>query len=188
MGEDRSRRGSPAEDVLPGEEARLLEQIRAGDAEAGQQFVRAHYGAIYRYLLYLAGQPEQAEDLTQETSLQGWRYLDTFQGRGSLRGWLLRIARSEFLHLLRRRQTGSGAKDLDDVPAPEATSWIEAVELRAVISRLSLEERDAWCCSTTWKVTSKPLGSRSTERARPRWGRRARRREGCAVPPRHTSG
>jgi RNA polymerase sigma-70 factor (ECF subfamily) len=62
-----------------------------GDAEAGRQFVDEHYRAIYRYLLYLTGRPDLAEDLTQETFLQAWRRLETFQGRGSLRGWLHQI-------------------------------------------------------------------------------------------------
>jgi RNA polymerase sigma-70 factor, ECF subfamily len=140
--EDRSCRRSPADEVLPGEEGRLLEQIRSGDVEAGQQFVREHYAAIYRYLLYLTGQPDLAADLTQETFLQGWRYLDTFQGRGSLRAWLLRIARREFLRLMQRRQAELGSEEPGEFAAPDATAWMEAVELRGVIDRLPLEERE----------------------------------------------
>jgi RNA polymerase sigma-70 factor (ECF subfamily) len=124
------------------EATRLLEQIRAGDADAGHRFVREHYHAIYRYLLYLTEQPDQAEDLTQETFLQGWRYLDTFRGRGSLRGWLLRIARREFAHLLRRRQDEPGSEGLEEVAAPAARAGLESVELRAVIDRLPLEQRE----------------------------------------------
>src|ERR671925_297398 len=82
--EDGARAERPAVHSLPAADAWLLEQICSGNAEAGHQFVREHYGAIYRYLLYLTERPDLAEDLTQETFLQGWRYLDTFQGRGSL--------------------------------------------------------------------------------------------------------
>jgi RNA polymerase sigma-70 factor (ECF subfamily) len=123
-------------------DARLLERIRAGDVESGHRFVREHYGAICRYLLYLTGQPDRAEDLTQETFLQAWRYLDSFQGRGSLRSWLHRIAHREFLHLLRRQPAEPGLEEIAEVAAPNATDWTDAVELREVIDRLPLEQRE----------------------------------------------
>src|SRR5262249_33101389 len=66
---DRPRPRSPAVERLPDADALLLEQIRSADAEAGQRFVREHYSAIYRYLLYLTGRRDLAEDLTQETFL-----------------------------------------------------------------------------------------------------------------------
>src|SRR5206468_3023416 len=74
------------------------------EVRAGRRFVREHYPAIYRYLLYLAGRPDLAEDLTQETFVQAWRALDRFQGRASLRTWLHRIAQREFLQMLRRQR------------------------------------------------------------------------------------
>ena len=48
-------------------DALLLEQIRSGDPDAGRRFVREYYPGVYRYLLYLTGRPDWAEDLTQET-------------------------------------------------------------------------------------------------------------------------
>src|SRR5262249_5214384 len=77
-GEDPSRPGSPSDNRVRFREALLLEQIRAGDAGAARHFVGDHYPRIYRYLLYLTGRREMAEDLTQETFLQAWRYLDRF--------------------------------------------------------------------------------------------------------------
>src|SRR5713101_221666 len=79
-------------DALPAADTRLVERLRAGDSEAGRCFVRDHYPAIYRYLLYLTGRPETAEDLAQETFLQAWRRLDTFDDGAPLRPWLHRIA------------------------------------------------------------------------------------------------
>jgi RNA polymerase sigma-70 factor (ECF subfamily) len=140
--EDRARSRSPAEQRLPDADARLLEQLRSGDSDAGHRFVREHYGAIYRYLLYLTGQPDLAADLTQETFLQGWRRLETFQARGSLRSWLHRIAHREFLHVLKRRQAELGLDGIAEVTNPDGTAWMEAVELRDVIDRLPLEQRE----------------------------------------------
>jgi RNA polymerase sigma factor (sigma-70 family) len=140
--EDRARCRSRGDELLPDTDARLLEQIRSGDAEAGHRFVREHYTPVYRYLLYLSGQSDLAEDLTQETFLQGWRRLDTFQGRGSLRSWLYRIAHREFLHRQQCRQAALGLDGMVEVAAPDATAWMDSVELREVIDRLPLAQRE----------------------------------------------
>src|SRR5947209_5792076 len=103
------RRGAPA----PGPDTRLVQQLREGDAEAGRQLVRDYYPGVYRYLLYLTGRREAAEDLTQETFLQAWRRLETFDGRGALRPWLHRIAHREFLQAVRSRHV---EVSLEEVP------------------------------------------------------------------------
>jgi DNA-directed RNA polymerase specialized sigma24 family protein len=81
-------------------DAVLVQQMRQGDAAAGRHFVREHYPSIYRYLRRLTGNPETAEDLTQETFLQAWRRLETYDDRGALSPWLQRIAYREFLQSL----------------------------------------------------------------------------------------
>src|SRR5687768_11908905 len=82
-------------------EGRLLERLRQGDAEAGRRFVREYYPSVYRYLLYLTGRAETADDLTQETFVQAWRSLNTLDERAHFRPWLHRIAHREFLQALR---------------------------------------------------------------------------------------
>src|SRR5438094_7184627 len=123
---DRVDTNMPAEGRLPDAEARLLELIRSGEAEAGHRFVREHYPGIYHYLLYLTRQAELAADLTQETFLQAWRHLDTFQGRASLRTWLHRIARREFLQALRSQRALVTLDETTEVVAPDATAWMES--------------------------------------------------------------
>ena len=81
-------RSSLIPDWTPAAETQLVQQLRQGDAEAGHQFVRDYYPGVYRYLLYLTGRREAAEDLTQETFLQAWRRLDTFAGRAPRFAWV----------------------------------------------------------------------------------------------------
>jgi RNA polymerase sigma-70 factor, ECF subfamily len=125
---------------MPSADARLLEQIRSGDAEAGHRFIRDYYPGVYRYLLYLTGRPEMAEDLTQETFLQAWRRLETFEGRSALKPWLYRIAHREFLQALRSQQLPVSLEEIDEPSAPHSGEWVEAVELREVIRKLPREE------------------------------------------------
>ena len=127
---------------LPSAEARLIEQLRQGDPEAGHQFARDYYPDVYRYLLYLTGRAEMAEDLAQETFLHAWRRLDTFEGRASLRVWLHRIAHREFLQALRDQRPQSSLEDVSElVPARDA-EWVETVELREAIRKLPDDERE----------------------------------------------
>src|SRR5436309_14535421 len=101
---DRLCRERAADESVPGPDAQFVQQLRQGDVEAGRRFVRDYYPGVYRYLLYLTGRPETAEDLTQETFLQAWHSLDRFQGRAPLGAWLHRIAHREFLQSLRSRK------------------------------------------------------------------------------------
>lgn len=156
-----------AEGSRPDAEAQFLEQLRTGDAEAGRRFVTEHYPSVHRYLLALTGQPELAEDLTQETFLQGWQHLNTFRGRASLRTWLHRIARREFLQALRGRKDQIALDETREMAAPGGTAWTAAIELRGVIDRLPLPEREVVLlhylegCSTAEiaRIVDAPVGT-----------------------------
>ena len=52
----------PADQPGPSADRQLLEQIRGGDLDAGHRFVQDYYPGVYRYLLYLTGSPDAAED------------------------------------------------------------------------------------------------------------------------------
>jgi RNA polymerase sigma-70 factor, ECF subfamily len=118
----------------------LVERLRQGDAEAGRRFVREYYPGIYRYLLYLTGRRDAAEDLTQETFLHAWRRLDHFVVRAPLRVWLCRIAHREFLQALRSQRPQSSLEEVAELPSPHLTERTEAMELREVIRKLPREE------------------------------------------------
>jgi len=118
----------------------LVERLRQGDAEAGRRFVREYYPGIYRYLLYLTGRRDAAEDLTQETFLHAWRRLDRFVVRAPLRVWLCRIAHREFLQALRSQRTQISLEEVAELPSPHLAEWTEAMELREAVRKLPLEE------------------------------------------------
>jgi RNA polymerase sigma-70 factor, ECF subfamily len=138
----RALRSLPTDGPMRPADLRLLEQIRGGDPDAGHRFIQEHYPGVYRYLLYLTGSPDAAEDLTQETFLQAWRRLETFEGRSALRTWLHRIAHREFLQALRSQRLHVSLEDAGEVPELRAIELTEAVELRAILGTLPVEERE----------------------------------------------
>lgn len=92
--------GSPPADT--GEERRLLAALAAGDRRAAEQLVEQSYRGVYNFLRRLAGDPELAADLTQETYRRAWAALAGFDGRARFSTWLCRIAYTTFLNHLRR--------------------------------------------------------------------------------------
>src|SRR5438309_4398035 len=140
--EDPMAQSASADRSAPSADMLLLEQIRSGDAEAGHCFIRDYYPGVYRYLLDLTGRPEMAEDLTQETFLQAWRRLETFEGRSALKPWLHRIAHREFLQALRSQRPQTCLEEIGEIAAPGAAAWTEGVELRVLIARLPVEARE----------------------------------------------
>jgi RNA polymerase sigma-70 factor, ECF subfamily len=146
--EDRSLQSLPATGPVPSADALLLERLRAGDPDAGHQLIRDHYPGVYRYLLCLTGSPDAAEDLTQETFMQAWIHLASFEGRAALRTWLHRIAHREFLQALRRQRRSAAEQVLTpleaaaEVSAGRAVELTETVELRAILGKLPHEERE----------------------------------------------
>ena len=83
------------------EEAVLLRRAATGSREAFALLVRLHQAAVRWCLVRYVRDPETADDLAQEVFLAAYRDLATCQSTGSLRGWLLGIARNMAIQRVR---------------------------------------------------------------------------------------
>jgi RNA polymerase sigma-70 factor (ECF subfamily) len=72
--------------------AELVARASRGDPGAFEALYRQHAGRVYGLCLRMTGQPESAEDLTQDTFVNAWRSLPGYEGRSSFSTWLHRIA------------------------------------------------------------------------------------------------
>ncbi len=81
-----------------------LEALKAGDKAEFARFVETHSPAIYRLALRMLNNPQDAEDILQETFIKAYQNLPRFDGRSKLSTWLYRIATNEALMLIRRRK------------------------------------------------------------------------------------
>ena len=59
---------------------------------------------LYRLALRMLGNPQEAEDVLQETFLNAFRHMDQFEGRSQLSTWLYRIAANQALMRLRKNE------------------------------------------------------------------------------------
>jgi RNA polymerase sigma-70 factor (ECF subfamily) len=74
-----------------------------------------HLDALYRTALRLTRQPEDAEDLVQETYLRALRALHQYQDGTNLRAWLFRILTNTFINQYRRRARAPRSESIDQV-------------------------------------------------------------------------
>jgi RNA polymerase sigma-70 factor (ECF subfamily) len=81
----------------------LLARARRGDAQAFEQLYRCFERPVYTLALRLTGQPQEAQDILQDTMLKLFDRLSEFRGDAPFWGWLRQVAVNESLMLLRRR-------------------------------------------------------------------------------------
>lgn len=111
-----------------------LEALRAGDRLEFARLVEAYSGVIYRLGLKMLDDPQDAEDVLQETFIKAFRHLKNFDGRSSLSTWLYRIATNEALMMLRKRKNVSISID-EPFESQENEAPLE--EPRQIVD---------WCC------------------------------------------
>ena len=101
-------------------DAWLLWKLKHGDRSAAHELIGRHHAQVFGYLVHLGADRALAEDLTQETYLKAWRAVPALRLAGSIRPWLLTIARNEYLQKLRgRREWTSGLEEVEHRPAPD---------------------------------------------------------------------
>lgn len=111
-----------------------LEALKKGDRHELARMVDLYSDKIYRLALKFTNNPQDAEDVLQETFLKAMRALPEFEGRSSLSTWLYRIAVNESLMLLRKQKPDLAL----DTPAEEENS-----EEGGSSNGLILAD---WCC------------------------------------------
>jgi RNA polymerase sigma-70 factor, ECF subfamily len=81
-----------------------LQDLKAGDRAEFARLVEAYSNHIYRLGLKMLNNPQDAEDILQETFIKAFKHIKGFDGRSRISTWLYRIATNEALMLLRRRR------------------------------------------------------------------------------------
>ena len=76
--------------------------VSAQDSAAFGELVRRHQSQVRNFLRKLSGDMTLADDLAQDSFMHAWDKLQTFSGRGSFIGWLLKVAYTTFLQSKRK--------------------------------------------------------------------------------------
>jgi RNA polymerase sigma-70 factor (ECF subfamily) len=95
---------------------RLVEECKAGSRQAFASLVEHYEKRVFNFLCQLAGNPHDAEDLTQETFLKVYQNIHRFNCAQAFSTWLFTIAkRTAFNHFrgARRFEELSGDEEVD---------------------------------------------------------------------------
>jgi RNA polymerase sigma-70 factor (ECF subfamily) len=132
------------------DETALVRHAANGDAAAWEPLVRAHQQGVFRLCYLLLGDPDEAEDVAQETFLRAWDHLKRFDPTRPLRPWLLSIASN--LASNRRRSAGRYLAALTRAFRTEPVSGstieeksaqhMEAADLWRAVRKLSLPDQE----------------------------------------------
>lgn len=124
------------------DEEHLIRQSQAGDLDSFNRLVELHQGPVYNLSLRLLGQPQAAEDATQEAFLSAFQAIKRFRG-GSLRAWLFRIAANACYDEMRRsrRRPATSLEALTEgaemFPSPSSESPEEIALRRELAQAIS---------------------------------------------------
>jgi RNA polymerase sigma-70 factor (ECF subfamily) len=130
-------------------------RYQSGSLEAFQELYAQLAPAARRYLSHLAGAPEIADDLLQETFLQMHRSRSAYNPNYPVRPWVFGLARNVFL--MNRRTARQWAKlheSRDDLPEspvlPEADRLGSRDEIRRSMAHVPPDQAEALLLHHQW--------------------------------------
>lgn len=131
-------------ETQPGvDEARLIQEIRAGNSEAFEYFVRQYQPKITRIAYRLLKDVGEADCAAQESFLRAWRNLNEFREGSTFETWLTRICLNWCKDRLKRRRVvlyfhqapegfeeEAGPRDTVSHPGPSPERRAQSREIR----------------------------------------------------------
>jgi RNA polymerase sigma-70 factor (ECF subfamily) len=138
----------------------IVRRIRGGDVSAFDVVVARHGDDLYGVAYSMVGNAADAEDVVQQALLGAYRRITSFEGRSTLKTWLISIVMNQASKALRsrrvRRALSLDAADEEGGPSaaaagalaeaastPPATAAVDTqIDLVAMLATLSPDHRD----------------------------------------------
>lgn len=136
--------GEPKDDER---DVALLARIANRDMAAMRALYLAHAEAVQRFVQARLRDRTEVADIVHETMLSAWRSAAGFEGRASVRAWLLSLARNKTVDHIRRQARVTLAEPDETVPLdePDAAAAIaaaqDAARVRDCVAKLPERQR-----------------------------------------------
>jgi RNA polymerase sigma-70 factor (ECF subfamily) len=126
----------------PGPDAEISEALSRGETQQALSLCLHRHGpSIGRLCMAMLGSQVDADDVTQETLLSAHQAFGEQRGDGSVRAWLLGIARNKCLqHLEKKRRRGSKLGLVRNGQTSSTLDETLGLERRAARARVLLEQ------------------------------------------------
>jgi len=141
----------------------VAQAVSAQDTAAFGELIRRHQSQVRNFLRKLTGDLSAADDMAQDCFLHAWNKLQTFTGRGSFIGWLLKIAYTTFLQS--KRKSKRYLEVLDEatyVAQTESRSYTprqdEISDLDKLLAVLNEDERAIMIMSYACGLSHREIG------------------------------
>jgi RNA polymerase sigma factor (sigma-70 family) len=108
-------------------DALLVTLAQNGEQLAYVELCRRHREMVFRTVLRITQNADDAEDILQDSWMRAFTHIGTFDGRSAFSTWVTRIAINSALTVIRRRRT-QRELSLDDPLAPDNRRVIEMLE------------------------------------------------------------
>lgn len=74
-----------------------------------------HLDAMYNFALRLTADPNDAEDLVQDTIVKAYRFFDSYEKGTNAKAWLFRILKNSYINTYRKKSKKPNQVDYDEV-------------------------------------------------------------------------
>ena len=97
----------------------LVRKSKEGDERAFGELISRYESKVYSLALKMVRNPEDAEDVLQDTFLRAYRGIKSFQGASTFSTWIYRITANSALMRLRKKQLPTvSIEDADERETP----------------------------------------------------------------------
>jgi RNA polymerase sigma-70 factor, ECF subfamily len=129
------------------EDITIVAAATRGDESAFATLSRRYRRELHVHCYRMLASFEDAEDLVQETMLRAWQKRESFEGRGSFRAWLYRIATNACLDFLAKHERVVMESDAQSsqsgAVAPPHVPWLQPYPDRLLDQAASPDDPDA---------------------------------------------
>jgi RNA polymerase sigma factor (sigma-70 family) len=127
--------------VIPFSEAHMIDGCRRQDRNCQRQLYESYFQTMSWLCLRYLKDPDLVEDIVHEGFLKVFQRIDSFEGKGSLEGWVKRIMVNCCLDHLRKTKRMPTQVELDQIAEPDPglspQSSMEADQIMDVVNSLS---------------------------------------------------
>jgi RNA polymerase sigma-70 factor, ECF subfamily len=113
--------------LMVDEKKALAQGLRQRDPELLDRLIEQYQYRLFRYLVYITGNQERAEDFFQETWIRVLERGYQYDGKFKFEAWLFTIARNLVIDWQRQKK----AQSLDSMMDPEEGAGFEVVDEKA---------------------------------------------------------
>ena len=125
--------------MLLSDQKEFIQDLRARAPGSFTLLYDAYGRKIYNLAFRMTGNPDDAEDITQETFLQVYRHIETYRGTSQIYTWIYAIAKNLCFRFLQRQKRNTFASIealMDEASEVELPAGITASEKQQLIGQV----------------------------------------------------